>query len=256
MSQFISFEPRVQEDVEMECVPSHSSARPKPGVAKDTAVAELKTREICRVIYPLNKCGSKQVIIAMDPAEDFHPVVTIGKAGWSGFRLDSEALDILMQNLDYINDFFNTPSVFASPLHLNAVDSIEFRRNWGKQILCFSNKMDTQFKVCIGKPTWEGFLEILPLLHQVKCMYKRWQSDALAVFIGICKYMKNCLPAAVIEKLPIVEDSLTFNNVLRRCSYENITFEGNPDTLLDLKKCFLEIRIFCQEHIASYIPYV
>jgi hypothetical protein len=41
-----------------------------PGV---NDLAELKTREICRVIYPLNTSGSKQFIISMDFNADFFP---------------------------------------------------------------------------------------------------------------------------------------------------------------------------------------
>lgn len=228
----------------------------RPAPVKDTPITELKTREICRVIYPLNNCGSKQIIIAMDPSEEFMPVVTIGKTGWSGYRLGSEALDVLTQNLDYINDFFTQSSEFYAPLHLSAVDSVEFRKSWGKHMICFTNKLDSQSKVCLAQSTWGGFLEVLPLLHQVNQMYKSWQSEASAVFVAICKYMKTCLPPATLEQLPIVEEPTKFRAILKSIAFENITYEGNTNTMLDLQKCFLEIRTFCQEHIASYIPYV
>jgi hypothetical protein len=113
--------------VEIKCVPATSEFKQRPAAGNNTSLAELKTREICRVIYPLNYCGSKQIIIAMDPSEDFNHVVTISKTGWSGYRLGSEALDVL--NVTYINEFFNQSSEFYDPLHLSAVDSIEFQKS-------------------------------------------------------------------------------------------------------------------------------
>jgi hypothetical protein len=226
------------------------------GVAKDLTFAELKTCEIHRVIYPLNPSGSKQVIVSMDPDEDFLPIVTIGKPGWSGYRLSMECFHILVQNIQYINTYFDNPTDNYGPLHLSATETVEFRKNWGKHMIYIINKLDNTIKLCMAKPTWNGLVDVMPLLIHILGIYERHQNDAMQVFIGMATRLKQCLSPSTVSALPIVEDLKFFKDTLKHISFDSINYMGNKETTLNLETLFLEIRTFCSEHLASYIPYL
>lgn len=216
--------------------------------------AELKTREICRVIYPLNASGSKQIIIAMDPDDNFFPVITIGKPGWSGYQLSVETFECLVKNVQFISDYFNNPSEEYTTLQLSASDLVTFRKNWGKHLICISNVLDSSLQVTIAKSTWDCLVDILPLLTDVMNMYQRWQSDAFYLFVALAKRLKQCLPSTTVMNLPIIEDKISFQNTLRGIDFYSLDYEGQHDTMLNLQRLFREMQYFCAEYLASYIP--
>jgi hypothetical protein len=217
-------------------------------------LAEIKTREICRVIYPLNTSGSKQIIIAMDPNDDFFPVVTIGKPGWSGYQISLDAFGNLVKNVQFINDYFNNPSDNYASLQLSASDMVTFRKNWGKYLICISNVLDSSLQVTIAKSTWDGLVEILPLLTDVVNMYQRWQGEAMLMFIALAKRLRKCLPSTTVMNLPIVDDMVSFKNTLRGIDYYSVPYDGQLNSMLNLQKLFREMQYFCAEYFASYIP--
>jgi hypothetical protein len=217
-------------------------------------LAQLKTREICRVIYPLNSSGSKQVIISMDPNDDFFPMITIGKPGWSGYQISVEAFRNLVKNVPFINDYFNNPTDHCPSLQLSASDVVTFRRNWGKHLICVSNILDTTVQVTIAKSTWDGLVDLLPLLTDVVDMYQRWQGNAMLMFIAIAKRLRKCLPSTTVMNLPIVDDTVAFKNTLRGIDYYSVPYEGQLDTMMNLQLLFREMQYFCAEYFASYIP--
>jgi hypothetical protein len=219
-------------------------------------VAELKTREVCRVIYPLNASGSKPIIIALEPNDDFYPIITIGKPGWSGYQFTFETFGCLVKNVEFINDYFNNPTEEFSSIQLSSADMVSFRKNWGKHLICISNVLDPALQVTIAKSTWDCLVDILPLLMDVLNMYKRWQSDAFYLFVALAKRLKQCLPSTVVMNLPIVEekDKILFQNALRGIDFYSIPYEGQQDSMVNLQKLFREMQYFCSEYLASYIP--
>lgn len=228
----------------------------KQSLVKDSGLAQLKTREICRVIYPLNNSGSKQVIVGLDPAADFQPVITLGKPGWSGFRMSLESFTELSTVIPYINDYFKNPSEQLPSIHLSAIDDIEFRRGWGRPVICITNKIDGSVKVSLAQTSWEGLVKLMPLLALVTSNFTASQADALAVFVGLSQRLKACLPDPVLEALPIIDNEKMFHDILESITWDSISYTSRPDTTLNLELCFLELKAFCVEHLASYIPFV
>jgi hypothetical protein len=169
-----------------------------------------------------------------------------------------ETFKVLASHVNIINSYFANPTIehYRTPLQLSATDSIEFRKNWGKNLLCITNVLDSNGRVSIAKTSWDGLVNLFPLLIYVGDMYQRWQEDAFQLFTGIAKQLKLCLPVNVVEKLPLVDDMYSFKEVLKQINFENIKYEGSRDSMLNLRTTFLEIQSFCAEQLAAYIPYI
>lgn len=218
--------------------------------------SELKTREILRVIYPLNNSGSKQIIISLDPTSDFSPIITIGRPGWSGYQLTPETFKVLCEYAEYIDDYFAHPALQRQYVPISSCDKVEFRKSWGKDLIAITNTLDCDVKVTIAKTTWEGLKRLFPLVKHTLDLYDQWQVDAMLVFMAFAKHLKDNLPQDVFPPGTIVQNSVNFQTVCDRTSLSDLQFDHVFKTNLDMERCFREIQVFCADHLASYLPFI
>jgi hypothetical protein len=218
-------------------------------------ISELKTREILRVTYPLNRSGSKQVIVGLDPTLDFTPVITIGRAGWSGFRMSQEAFSVLCSYTSLIQKFFEEESGKYGSILLGAQEVLEFRRSWGRNLIIIASNTDPSEKVTMAKSTFDGFVKVIPLINYVTTKYLSYQSDAMSFFASLCKTVKSHLSPDFLMSAPVVQNTHEFMHVLRDVSIHSVE-SGTTESTIDIHQLFYELVAYCSEDIAAYIPYV
>ncbi|KAF4529788.1 hypothetical protein B566_EDAN018056, partial [Ephemera danica] len=185
--------------------------------------------------------------IALNPCEDFHPIITIGKPGWSGYQLSPDSYRELMKYSSLIwDDWFNDDDrkVKNAPptLTLSAVDNLSFRESYDKKIIAISNTLDCTQQVCIAKSTWEGLVAIDVLIHELLNVYERMQPEAMNLFVAMATRYKEIINPDDLQKLPIVENSASFKNILNNfVQIQDIKIAGEV-TVLNVPIVFREMQ--------------
>jgi hypothetical protein len=181
----------------------------KQKVAETSAqpISQLKSREILCVTYPLNRSGSKQVIVGLDPTLDFTPVITIGRAGWSGFRISQEEFSVLCSYTSIIQKFLEEESGKYGSILLGAQEVLEFRRSWGRNLIVIASNTNSSKKVTMAKATFDGFVKVIPLINYVTTKYMSYQSDAMSPFASLCKTVKSHFSPDFLMSAPVLQKS-------------------------------------------------
>jgi DNA-binding protein Fis len=102
-----------------------------------------KTREILRCVFPLCKSGSKQIIIGMDSAYEFFPMVTIAKTGRPGVKLPHYAFKTLCDSVEYISDYFTEHHDGQTVVNLAPEIIVEFENQYGQRVITFCSNVST-----------------------------------------------------------------------------------------------------------------
>ncbi|KAF4528409.1 hypothetical protein B566_EDAN013347 [Ephemera danica] len=85
----------------------------------------IKVYKLYKRKQPMNLAredGSKEITIGLDPALDFTPVITIGRGGWSGFRMSVETFSVLCSYGNPLLEYFDNTATKKDPLLLNAME--------------------------------------------------------------------------------------------------------------------------------------
>lgn len=227
-----------------------------------TDLAEKQTSEIFRVIFPINKCGSKQIILALDPSLDFQPVITVGKPGWSGVRLTLDAWLTLRGMADNISKFFNgelDASLYTNSIvQLGSTEKISFKHNWGKNLLQISEGQEHDSlinNVTIAKTTWDGLLNILPCINHELVNLEMWQPILLELFVTYVKKIKQCFPQDMFGSDSQLHQN-DYEAIVKQITLDSLDFTQASDTNMDIQKAFNELQAFCRSEMANYLSLV
>jgi hypothetical protein len=222
-------------------------------LVKKNTFAELKTTEIYRVVYPLSFNESKQVIVSMDPTNDFEAIITLGSPGWSGYRLSLNAFKVLLKNINYINAYFINPTDNYTTLHLSGTDVVGFCKNSGETFIFFCKKFDIRDRLCLGKSSWDRLVDLGPLVSHIADIYESWKVNVMDVFDCILTALEMSLLCSRDNIFKVLMDPETVIETLKSLKWGDIEYVGRGNMSLDSEKCFLELRTFCVEHISSLI---
>ncbi|KAF4526694.1 hypothetical protein B566_EDAN010124, partial [Ephemera danica] len=192
--RYVPYDPRNVKMEILKCAPKQDPQQ---------TFTELKSREILRISYPLNRSGSKQITIGLDPALDFSPVITIGRAGWSGIRMAVETFSVLCSYGNPLLGYFDDTAAKKDPLLLSAQEMLEFRKNWGKNLIVVASNIDNAEHVTLAKTSWEGFVKIIPLLQHMVQKYESYQADAMEIYQALVKAVKPQLTADFLMSNPV-----------------------------------------------------
>ena len=221
-------------------------------------LAPLKTNEVVRSIYPINKSGSKQIIVALDPAIDFLPVLTIGKPGWSGVRLDVEAWKYICDAEEYITNFFNGESdtgVFENVIHISNEEKLTFHMQYGRHVMCIASVMEGGPTVTLARTSWEGLLNVKKCINHQLDVLGSCSAEAFDFFATFVKAIKDRLPSEIVEHktAPHVNVMKVFEKHVKELTFDCVMFAPYEHTHLDTKQLFLELQCFCVVNLAGYI---
>ena len=226
-----------------------------PKQEQQQSFAELKSREVLRLSFPLNRSGSKQITIGLDPGLDFTPVITVGRAGWSGIRMTAETFSVLCSYGIPLLGYFEDQGQKKDPILLSSQEMLEFHKNWGKNLIVIGSNMDSSEKVTLAKTSWEGFVKIIPLMQHLIEKYESWQTDAMEIYQALVKSVKSQLSPDELMSNPVVQNTPNFKDVVYNLRIETIPHAPMTSSI-DVHQVFYELKYFCSDDIASYVPYV
>jgi hypothetical protein len=215
-------------------------------------VTDLKSRELFRTIYPMNKSGSKQIIIGLDPCQNFAPTLLLCKSGWSGYRLSLEGWQTLLSSLDFITGYFmNTlQDGHETTLNLSMTEKITLRHQFNSKLISFSKTEDDSNGLTIAKPTWEGLLNIIPCINHTLNVFTNICGDVSRFFDALCTEITNQLPSNFTSLPPQANKMKIVQSILREIPFDAVPYQ-NTETSFDVYKCFYEMQAFCLLDISA-----
>jgi len=225
------------------CAPKNIS---KP---KEETVAFLKHNDILRNIFPINKSGSKQIIVGMDPALEFQTLLTIGRPGWSGVRLDGSAWDTLLQLEEHITKFFgghHDASIFEQESFLNPEVKIKYQLSYGKSVVCFiSTKEGGQF-VTLAQSSWEGLLNVKNCVNHHVEFLNNHANEVYEFVMHFAKSLKELVPSEILHgSIPHANSLQQFEKYVKEFNFNSLLYTPFQQTMFDYKKLFCELQSFC-----------
>jgi hypothetical protein len=110
-------------------------------------------------------------------------------------------------------------------------------------------------RVTMAKSTFDGFVEVVPLINHVTTKYMSYQPDEMSFFASLCKTVKSQLSPDFLMSAPVVQNTHEFMHVLRNVPYHSVENISTESTV-DLQQLIYEIVAYCSEDIAAYIPYI
>ncbi|KAF4522359.1 hypothetical protein B566_EDAN011080, partial [Ephemera danica] len=213
-----------------------------PKQEQQKSFAELKSREILRVSFPLNRSSSKQIAIALDPGLDFTPVITIGRAGWSGIRMTAETFNVLCSYGIPLLGYFEDQGQRKDPILLSSQEMLEFHKNWGKNIIAIASNLDSSEKVTLAKTSWEGFVKIIPLMQHMIQKYESWQTDAMEIYQALVKSIKSQLSPDELMSNPVMQNTPHFKDIVYNTHFESLSHDPLHSNI-DVHQVFYELPI-------------
>lgn len=221
-------------------------------------VAEPRPTEVCRFVFPLNNCGSKQVIIAHDVSQDFTPVFTIEKTGGLGVRISQEGYKSLCSNMDYISAYFESSETpyRQEVINLSSTEVLQFKQQWGNNLAVLKNTPDEKYQVTFAKQTWDGLKNVLPLLDCILLKMNHFQPEIMKMFIATAKLMKSTLPTEyTIPNSPYVNLE-SVSEIFRVMTFNDLGYDVEQNNLFDPHQMFIELRTFCIKELVNYMYFV
>ena len=226
-------------------------------------VSENQTTQVLQSAYVLNKSGTKRVTLGLEPALDFEPVVHLHKPGYDGMRMSRGVWEELMKASTHISNYFqNEGHNDQNEIMLSHVDKVQFRQQYGRNLISISTMLDDKKEVMLAEATWCRLLELQPLIAHCLAIMTTWQSEALEMFTSFARAVKARLPihgpaAHHPDFVEFFQHPAELNlNVVRSLALNNLDFGPRNVYGLDYNKCFFEMQAFLSDEIVEYIAFV
>ena len=226
-------------------------------------VSENKTTQVLQSAYVLNKSGTKRVTLGLEPALDFEPVVHLHKPGYDGMRMSRGVWEELLKASTHISSYFkNEVRNDQKEIMLSHVDKVQFRQQYGRNLISISTMLDEKKEVVLAEATWYRLMELQPLIAHSLAIMTTWQSEALEMFTSFARALKARLPthgpaAHHPDFVEFFQPPARLNlNVLRSLALNNLDFGPQKLYGLDYNKCFFEMQAFLADEIVGYIAFV
>jgi hypothetical protein len=214
-----------------------------PSVKKPYSETSDRTRDLLRNMYPINRSGTKQIQLSMDPSYEFLPALTFRKPGFLGVKLPHYASEKLLENLGAVNEFFVSGTNADTEVSLGDDSIIEFgmdRR--GKRAIQLRSQVATMSDngILINEQTWGYFWRMRDLVKHVYGNLRRVSPEVQRLYECIREKMESHF--ADNDSTPSVTDVEQYLDDLRM---EALNFEPNLECPLDYQLVLLEIKRAC-----------
>jgi hypothetical protein len=217
--------------------------------------AEIASHEIFRTVYPLNRCGSKQIIVGADPKAEFSPVIKIGRSGWAGIRLHQDGFKVLCESSDYITSFFDGKIKAGETFQISATEKVEFCQLYGKNLMFLSTSTGNGDTVCLAKISWIGFVNMIPAINHLVHNIESNQKNMTEIFVAYVKRFKaQTLTVDMSHSTFYLNRQDEFAATLQKIGLGDLQYTVNES--FDASKFFYELQLFCVPEMYAYLPYV
>ncbi|CAB3385063.1 Hypothetical predicted protein [Cloeon dipterum] len=204
-----------------------------------------RTECVLRHIWPINKGGTKHVVLAADPEFNFKPTLVIRKPGFVGVKLNPGATERFLGTFTCINEHFNSP--VREPSHIK---SIQFgQREIGELGVHYNHKslyirtqsgLGESVNLLVNHHTWKFLYSVQPLLLHV--------FNHLNAISEEINYMYMALKDVVAEKFNL-DQALDLNQLeeyLTALRSEEVPFAPSSEVSnVDYVRLFHELKRFC-----------
>lgn len=207
-----------------------------------------RTREILRFVYPINKSGTKQLVLGADPSIGFQPSLTIRKPGSPGIKLNGIALERFLKSFSEIEAYFVTGELEDMELILSAGKSLKFSKQYnGRTTLLKSHcpDQDKEYSMVLNICTWNFLKTLKNLLDYIYEQLKGYAPELQKMFLA----MKNYLASKINVNEPIKHDEV--EKIIFGLSGEDFEMTPAPDSNLDYARTFFEMKRYCYYDIAA-----
>jgi hypothetical protein len=199
-----------------------------------------KTREILRYVWPLNKTGSKQLILGADPSNGCIPTLTIRKPGYSGTKLTGEALTKFLDNIDNITYYFEGGDHNGKTLSLSKDKFIKFGVHYKDRAVFLESKNENEetFSIVLNSFTWNFLKSIKGLIIYCHQQLLSYVPELQRMFAAL----QNTLAETYDLSAPL--DAAEVESYLSEISGDE--FELTPDLTLNMDyiRAFYEMKRF------------
>ena len=178
-------------------------------------------------------------------------------------RMSRGVWEELLKASTHISSYFkNEVRADQKEIMLTHVDKVQFRQQYGRNLISISTMLDEKKEVVLAEATWCRLLELQPLIAHSLAIMTTWQSQAMEMFTAFARAVKARLPihgpaAHHPDFVDYFQHPAELNaNVVRSLTLINLDF--GPQNLygLDYNKCFFEMQAFLTDEIVSYIAFV
>jgi hypothetical protein len=227
---------------------------------------------IFRSVFPCNKSSSKQLIVALEPAFDFLPSVTICKPGMAGVLMPEDVYVTLMQCTGTLSRFFTTncaPNNDMAPFKGDPVfERLNLGRNYaavlhyGKNLmklmtLVYNPRGERSREVCFTETTWDHLNDMKKLIAHILVKYNSYAPSALALYnlvAGLVRREFVTTNSKVVDRNTCYELIKTFISNLTEIKKEE-EVDDVHDPHFDQQRAVEEIKLYCVGHFVDQCNY-
>jgi DNA-binding protein Fis len=208
-----------------------------------------RSRDIMRSFYPINQSGSKQAIVAMDPAFEFFPTVTIAKTGQAGVKLPHYAFKTLCDSALYITDYFTDHHDGVDVVNLAPEVIASFEQQYGEKVVTFCNNVQTNGaeSVTLNELSWQRFVGLLELLKHNFMEQESWTFDAQQLYEALKEYCKSYFTGQSENHTNMKQ----LGDFLATLALEELIYVPREECRMDIQRAFLEMKYFCKFDLAG-----
>jgi hypothetical protein len=201
-----------------------------------------KTREILRLVLPINKSGSKQLILAADPTTGFLPSLTIRTPGSPGIKLNGPALEKFIACFHQIDDYFKHGGMDDMELLLSKERSVTFGKSYDDRAVFLKMKAhetEKEYSIILNSFTWGFLISMHSLIKYTIQNLNNYSAELQKMAETLKNYIATKINLKEAIKLDEVEE------VFAALNGEEVAITPNPDCSLDYVRAFYEMKRYC-----------
>jgi hypothetical protein len=207
-----------------------------------------QTREILRLVLPINKSGTKQLVLSADPDTGFQVSLTIRSTGSPGIKINGTALEKFLASFDEINNYFEHGAMENMELMLSKTRSINFGHHFQKRAV-FLKMNDPEnekvYSIVLNHFTWPFLVSMRSLLTYTIQNLKSYTPELQKMFETLKKHLST--------KFNMKEalDPYAIENFLTALDRDEIQIIPDPNNSMDYVRSFYEMKRYCQYSLMS-----
>jgi hypothetical protein len=201
-----------------------------------------RTREILRLVLPINKSGTKQLLLGADPATGFLPALTIRTPGSPGIKLNGPALEKFIACFHQIDDYFKHGGMEDMELLLSKEKSVKFGKSYDDRAVFLKMKAhetEKEYTIILNSFTWGFLISMRSLITYTIQNLNNYSAELQKMSETLKNYIATKINLKEAIKMDEVEE------VFAALTGEEVEISPNKECTLDYVRAFYEMKRFC-----------
>jgi hypothetical protein len=205
-----------------------------------------KSRYILRYSWPINRSGTKEIVLGADPDFEFKPTITFRKPGFPGVRLSPEGSLTFLAKKHILANYFNGNIAECEKIMLSEKEEVQGTVVYGKKAITIRITLGEQtYCFIMNQQTWNFYESLSPLVEGYVGQY----ATHYKVFGKFIERFKKMLHEATGGKM----DAAHIRPLLDAMTIDDFEFqeELGMDIVADYIRTFYELKQFCLKEILA-----